>query len=216
MKIALINCSVVLLTQDQGASINHEFLVDKKIIPKDFQKNPNSFSTPVVSQIHYNNGFSILIEPNKTQFQIANTQENESNNLQIVKDISSKYLNFFNPKYKAIGINFDFIRDSLGYQSFIEKIIKMDSPYLNFDNHKGNIRKIDLSYNIKGKQFNIAVIRAEHIKDNLQPQETNKTFVPYFKVNVHYPKNYNNNAVNIIEELIEDYKKSKKFIEDFK
>ena len=214
MKIVLINCSVVLLTQDHVASINHEFLVDKKIIPEDFQKKQNSFNTPVISQIHYKNGFNILIEPNKTQFRISNTNENELNNLKIVKDISSKYLSFFNPKYKAIGINFDFIRDELVYQSFIEKVIKMDSPYLHFDNNKGDISKIDLSYNVKGKHFNITVIKAEQIKNNEQSQETRKAFVPYFKVNVHYPNNYNNNPVSIIEELEENHKKSKKFIED--
>ena len=215
MELTLINCSVVLLTQEHVGSINHEFLVNKQVIPTDFQKTGNSFNTPVVSRIDYNNGFSILAEPNKTQFQISNTKGNELNNLNIVKNISSKYVNLFNINYKAIGINFELIRTELDYQSFIGKIIKSDSPYLSFENNKGDIRTIDLSYSVKGKYFNITAKMAEKTKNNVQSQETKKTFVPYFKVNVHYPSNYTDNSVNIIEELKENYKKSKKFIESF-
>ena len=218
MQLILINCSVVLLTQDHVGSINHEFLVNQKIVPENFQKKGNSFNTPVVSQIHYNNGFSIIGEPNKTQFRISNPDVNELNNLNnvnLVQDISSKYVNLFNVKYRAIGINFDFIRDELDYQSFIEKIIKMDSAYLSFENNKGDIRNIDLSYNVKGKQFNVTARKVEKIKNNTQHQQTKKNFVPYFKVNIHYPNDYTDNVVNIIGELEENYKKSKRFIEGF-
>ena len=217
MQIILINCSVVLLTQDHVGSINHEFLVNQKVVPEDFQKKGNSFNTPVVSQIHYSNGFSIIGEPNKTQFRISNPNVNENNlnNLNIVKEISSKYVNLFNVNYQAIGINFDFIRDELDYQSFIGKVIKMDSAYLSFENNKGDIRNIDLSYNVKGKQFNFTASKVEKIKNNVQLQEAKKNFVPYFKVNVHYPNDYTNNVVNIIGELKENYKKSKRFIESF-
>ena len=215
MELTLINCSVVLLTQEHIGSINHELLVNKQVIPTDFQKTGNSFSTPVVSRIDYNNGFSILAEPNKTQFQISNKMDNELNNLNIIKNVSSKYINLFNINYKAIGINFELIRTELDYQSFIGKIIKLDSPYLNFENNKGDIRTIDLSYSVKGKYFNITARMAEKTKNNVQSQETKKTFVPYFKVNVHYPSNYTDNPVNIIEELEKNYKKSKKFIESF-
>ena len=216
MQIILINCSVVLLTQDHVGFINHEFLVNQKIVPENFQKKGNSFNTPVVSQIHYSNGFSIIGELNKTLFQISNPNVDELNNLNIVKDISSKYLNLFNNvKYQAIGINFEFIRDDLDYQSFVGKIIKMDSTYLSFENSKGDIQNIDLSYNVQGKQFNITARKVEKVKNNAQPQETKRTFVSYFKVNVHYPNNYTNNIVTIIEELEENYKKSKQFIESF-
>ncbi|MDE0518481.1 MAG: hypothetical protein OXH36_02845 [Bdellovibrionales bacterium] len=218
MQLILINCSVVLVTQDHVASVNHEFLVNQKVIPESFQKKSNSFNTPVVSQIYYSNGFNIIGEPNKTLFQFSNPNINESdnlNNLNTLKDICSKYVQLFNINYKAIGINFDFIRDDLGYQSFIEKVVNMDSAHLNFESNKGEIRSIDLSYNVRGKQFNVTARKVERVKQNTQLQETEKDFVPFFKVNVHYPSGYTDNTINIIGELEENYKKSKQFIEGF-
>ena len=218
MQLILINCSVVLVTQDHVASINHEFLVNQKIIPENFQKKGNSFNTPVVSQIYYSNGFNIIGEPNKTLFQFSTPNVNESdnlNNLNILKNISSKYVQLFNINYKAIGINFDFIRDDLEYQSFIERLVKQDSTSLSFENNKGEVRSVDLSYNVRGKQFNVTARKAEKVKKNTQPQEATKNFVPFFKVNVHYPSGYTDNTVNIIGELEENYKKSKQFIEGF-
>ena len=215
MQLILINSSVVLVTQDHVASISHEFLVNKKVIPADFQKKGNSFNTPVVSQIHYNNGFNITGEPNKTSFQFSSPNADESsnlNNLNVLKDIVSKYVGLFNVKYNAVGINFDFIRDELQYQSFVEKIIKMDSTHLNFENNKGEVQSIDLSYNVKGKQFNIKISKVKKIKNNAQSPEGMQSFTPLFKVNVHYQSAYTENTVNIIGELEENYKKSKQFI----
>ena len=48
MQLTLISSSVVLVTQDPVPSVNHDFLVNKKIIPEDFQKKNNSISTPVI------------------------------------------------------------------------------------------------------------------------------------------------------------------------
>ena len=218
MQLILINCSVVLVTQDHVASINHEFLVNQKVIPENFQKKGNSFNTPVVSQIYYSNGFNIIGEPNKTllQFSVPSVDESDNlNNLNILKDISSKYVQLFNTSYKAIGINFDFIRDDLEYHSFIEKLVKQDNASLSFENSKGEVRSIDLSYNVKGKQFNITARKVERVKKNAQLQEAVKNFVPFFKVNVHYPSGYTDNTVNIIGELEENYKKSKQFVGAF-
>ena len=218
MQLILMNCSVVLVTQDHVASINHEFLVNQKVIPENFQKKGNSFNTPVVSQIYYSNGFNIVGEPNKTLFQFSVPSVDESgnlSNLNILKDISSKYVQLFNISYKAIGINFDFIRDDLEYHSFIEKLVKQDNAFLSFENNKGEVGSIDLSYNVKGKQFNITARKVESVKKNAQLQEAAKNFVPFFKVNVHYPSGYTDNTVNIIGELEENYKKSKQFVEAF-
>ena len=218
MQLILINCSVVLVTQDHVASVNHEFLVNQKIIPESFQKKGNSFNTPVVSQIYYSNGFSIISEPNKTLFQFLIPNINESDNLSnvnILKDISSKYIQLFNIQYRAVGINFDFIRDKLTYNSFIEQFVKSDNPHLKFENNTGAVHSIDLSYSLKGKQFNIKVRKVERTKRNAQLQKTAHDFVPYFKVNVHYPGDYADNKVTIIEELEEIYKKSKQFIGGF-
>ena len=215
MQSVLINSSIVLVTQEHVPSINHDFLVNQKIIPKDFQKKNNSISTPVVSQIYYNNGFTIIAEPKRTliQFQIPSADESKNlKNLDLLKDIASKYIKLFEYiNYQAIGINFDFIRNDLQYNSFVEKIIQKDNDCLDFEDTKGEFRNIELSYNLKGKQFNIKITRITR-KSNVQVSVHD--FVPLFGINVHYPGGYSNSKV-IVEELTENYNKSKQFIGDF-
>ena len=215
MQLILVNCAIVLVTQEHVASINHDFLVNKNIIPENFQKKANSFNTAVVSEIHYNNGFSIKVEPNKTCFLFFNQNVSESsnlNNLNRLKTLSSKYVEFFNiNNYQAIGINFDFIREDLKYHSFIGKLIKKDSPFLSFENNKGEVSNINLSYHIRGKQINITVWKLKR-KSN---RTSSYDFVPYFKVNGHYPNSYTDSAINVIEELEENYEKTQKFIKGF-
>ena len=221
MKLILINCSVALVTKDHVASISHEFLVNQKIIPNHFQKKASSFSTPVASQIDYSNGLSIIGEPNKTSLNLCNPSTNESDqlkNLNIIKEVSSKYIRLFDIRYQAIGINFDFIRDDIKYQSCIEKLVRTDSTHLSFESNEGEVRSIDLSYKLRGKQFNVTVKNAERKDTNISPSQNQATFVPFFKVNFHYPNpsDYTNNTVNIVDDEIEEnYKKSKNFIKDF-
>lgn len=218
MPSILINSSIVLVTQDTVPSVNHDFLVNKKIIPENFQKKNNSISTPVISQIHYNNGFTVVAEPKKTliQFQVPSVDESKNlDNLNLLKSIASEYIKLFEYiKYQAIGINFDFIRENLQYNFLIKKIIKQDN-HLNFEDNKGEVRSIDLSYNLKGRQFNVKVIRVESRPHNANPQTTLPSFVPLFKINVHYPGDYAENKVTVVEELEENYNKSKKFIGEF-
>ena len=191
MQLILINCSVVLVTQDHVASVNHDFLVNQKVIPENFQKKGNSFNTPVVSQIYYSNGFNIIGEPNKTLFQFSAPNVNESdnlNNLNILKGISSKYVQLFNINYKAIGINFDFIRDDLEYHSFIEKLVKKDSASLSFENNKGEVCSIDLSYNVKGKQFNVTAKKVERVKEKYSTSRSCKKLCSIFQSKCSLPK----------------------------
>ena len=220
MKLILINSSIVLVTQDSIPPVNHDFLINKKVIPESFQKKNNSISTPVISHIHYNNGFTIVVEPKKIliQFQISSfdfDEEKNLHNLKLLKEISSNYLKLFDYiKYQAIGINFDFIKEKLQYNAFIEKFIKQDN-HLSFENNRGEVLRVDLSYNLKGKQFNVNVIRAESRSQPANPQTTAPTFVPFFKINVNYPGNYAENKVTVIEELEENYNRSKEFIGKF-
>lgn len=218
MQSILINSSIVLVTQDTVPSVNHDFLVNKKIIPENFQKKNNSISTPVISQIHYNNGFTIVAEPKRIliQFQIPSTDESKNlNNLKLLKSIVSKYIKLFEYiKYQAIGINFDFIRENLQYSSFIKKIIKQDN-HLNFEDNKGEVRSIDLSYNLKGKQFNIKVIRVESRPQQADLQSAFQKFVPLFKINIHYPGDYAENKATIVEEIEESHNRSINFIGGF-
>ena len=197
--------------------VNHDFLLDKKIIPESFQKTNNSFSTPVASQIHYNNGFSIIVEPQKTVIQFQKPEADESKslkNLDILENTASKYVELFKSiKYQAVGINFDFIREDLKHSLFIEKIIKKeDSSYLNFESNKGHVQRIDLSYNLKGKQFTVTAIKAEK---KPQTAGVSDAAVPFFKFNAHYPDHYTDNKTAVIEELKENYERSKKFIGRF-
>ena len=136
MQSILINSSIVLVTQDHVPPVNHDFLVNKKIIPENFQKKNNSISTPVVSQIYYNNGFTIVTEPKRTLIQVQVPSVDESKNLKnlsLLRNISSEYIKSFEYiNYQTIGINFDFIREGLKYSSFIEKIIKQDAQLCKF------------------------------------------------------------------------------------
>ena len=218
MQSILINSSIVLVTQDHVPPVNHDFLVNKKIIPENFQKKNNSISTPVVSQIYYNNGFTIVTEPKRTLIQVQVPSVDESKNLKnlsLLRNISSEYIKSFEYiNYQAIGINFDFIREGLKYSSFIEKIIKQDAQ-LSFENNKGEIRNLELSYNLKGKQFNVKAIKVEGKTQSANHQDTIYGFVPFFKINVNYPSNYTDNKTTIVKELEENYNQSKKFIGGF-
>ena len=215
MSSILISSSIVLVTQDPVPPVNHDFLVNKKIIPESFQKKDNYISTPIVSQIQYNNGFTIVAERNKTliQFQVPSVNDSQNlDNLKLLQNITFKYIKLFEYiKYQAVGMNFDFIRETLQYNSFVEKIIKQDN-HLSFENSKGEVCNIDLSYNLKGKQFNVKIAKVERKPHDVNPQTTLPSFVPFFKINVHYPGNYAENKVTIVEELEENYNKSKKFI----
>ena len=219
MPLILINSSIVLMTQDHVPSVNHDFLVNKKVIPENFQKTNNFISTPVVSNIYYSNGFTIVAEPKRTliRFQVPSIDESKNlDNLKLLRNIASKYIKVFEYiKYQAIGINFDFIREKLQYNSFVEKIIKQDNDHLNFENNKGEVRSIDLSYNLEGKQFNVKVIRVEKETQNTNFQNTIHNFVPLFKINIHYLGDYATNKVTIVEELEKNYNRSKKFIGGF-
>ena len=218
MQAILVNCSVVLLTKDYIPSVNHEFLANKKIVPEDFQKNPNSLSTPVVSQINYKNGFNIKVEPERTEFQFLNlgvAEKNNLNKLLLLKEISSKYVSVFEYiKYQAVGINFVFIRDDLNYHSVIEQIVKKDNPHTSFENNKGTINSINLSYSVNGTTFNVTVNRAEK-KLSRSPQNVNINFVPLFQINIHYLGEYANNKASIISNIQDNYKQAKKFIGRF-
>ena len=213
MQLILINSSIVLVTQDPMPSVNHDFLVNKNIIPDSFQKRNNSISTPVVSQIYYNNGFTVVTEPKRTliQVQVPDTDESENlKNLNLLRNIASEYIKWFEYiNYQAIGINFDFIKEGLKYSSFVEKIIKQDAQ-LSFENNKGEIHNLELSYNLKGKQFNAKIIKVES-----KTQDQNSVYVPFFKINVNYPGNYTDNKATIVGEIEENYHQSKKFIEEF-
>ena len=150
------------------------------------------------------------------QFQIPSVDKSKDlDNLKLLKNIASKYIKLFEYiKYQAIGINFDFIMENLQYNSFVEKIIKQDN-HLSFEDNKGEVRSIDLSYNLKGKQFNVKVIRVESRPQHTDPQNTLQNFVPLFKINIHYPDNYAENKATVVEELEENYNRSKNFIEEF-
>ena len=218
MSVVLVSSSVVFLTEDHVPSLNHDFLANQKIIPEDFKKKNDSISTPIVSHINYENGFTVIVDPKKTLIQFQNSSAEEKDileNLNLLKGIASKYLNFFKTlTYKAIGLNFDFVKETLDYTSFIKKNIQKDDS-LNFENNKGDIRNIELSYNSKGKQFNIKILKAKRTDQEEYSQNKPPTFVPLFQTNTHYTENYNENKVTIIEELEDNYNRLKKFIGSF-
>ena len=213
-EIILVNSAITLVTQNQPQSITHEFLVQKKIIPKDFQVDvEKTFYTPVASKIEYTNRFSIVTQPDRILLQVSNIpniEEKKENYLDLLQGISSSYVTFFKEmiKCKATGINFQFIKDNLEFDTLVEQSIKPDSLWLNFEGKKGDIQNINISYNLKGKQFNITINKA--LKRNTQ--NNSEGFCTFFAINVHYPSEYDDNIVNIISELKENYKKSQEFI----
>ncbi len=213
-KIILANSMITLITEDQLKPITHDFLVQKDIVPKDFEviKEKTIYAFPI-SQISYTNGFSIIIEPNRTLFQILNIpnyKEKREKPLNLLKEISSKYVTLFREilECKFIGINFDFIKDDLRFETFVEQSINPNSSFFNFEGKKSDIQKIDISYSLKGKKFNITINKIS--KRNI---ETNtEDFITLFKINIHYDSKYDDNVVNIINEMEENYERSLKFI----
>lgn len=210
--ILLTNASVVLVTKDHPTSVTHDFLVKHKVIPEDFQIQGSSVYAPPISQIRYNNGFCIVTEPNRILLQIlkptAKIKEQEVC-LEILNQTSLKYVQFFSDiKHQSIGINFQMVRDDLKFQSFIEQTVKQDSPFLIFENDKGDVRTFSASYNWRGKQLNMVI-------NKVQKQELSRPSHPLdivlFDINVNYSNQYGNES-NIIKELKENFKKSKEFI----
>ena len=215
-KIILANSMITLITKDQLKPITHDFLVQKDIVSKDFEviKEKTFYAFPI-SQISYTNGFSIIIEPSRTLFQILNvpnSKEEREKALNLLKEISSKYVTLFREilECKFIGINFDFIKDDLHFETFVKKSINLNSSFFNFEGKKSDIQKIDTSYVLKGKTFNITIskISKRDIKTNTED------FITMFKINVHYDRQYDDDIVNIINELEENYEKSLKFISE--
>ena len=213
-----LNSSVVLIAPNQIPQVSHDFLMNKKIIPNDdFVIQPeNSFNVPPLTRIQYKNGFSIIIEQNsKALFQVTFNKKNENailSDLKCLKQISSNFFNSFeNIPHQAIGINFDVIVKGLQYDSFMQNFINSDNSYLKFDGNECKINNINLSYKIKGKHLNIQVIKLEKVNENT----SNKNFIPLFKINIHYPQNYTDNKINIMDDVEKNYKLSKKFIERF-
>ena len=215
-KIILVNSVITLITKDQLKPITHDFLVQKDIVSKDFEviKEKTFYAFPI-SQISYTNGLNIIIEPSRALFQILNipnSEEEKEKALNLLKKISSKYVTLFREilECKFIGINFDFIRDDLRFETFVEKSINLNSSFFNFEGKKSDIQKIDTSYDSQGKKFNIAInkISKRNIKTNTED------FITLFKINVHYDSKYDDNIVNIINELKENYEKSLKFISE--
>ena len=213
-KVILVNSGITLITKDQLQPITHDFLVQKDIVSKDFEviKEKTIYAFPI-SQISYTNGFSMAIQPNRILFQVLNIPNFEKERkraLDLLKDISSKYVTLFREilECKVIGINFNFIKDDLHFETFVEKSINLNSPFFNFEGKKSDIQKIDTSYSLKSKKFNVTINKIS--KRNI---ETNtEDFITLFQINVQYDREYDNNIVNIINELKGNYEKSLKFI----
>ena len=206
-ELLLTNSSVVLVTASPVPFVTHEFLVNQNIIPEDFQIQGTPFYTPPVSQIKYNNGLNIITEPNKIQLSKSVIKEEEKKDcVNELKEISLKYVELFNDiKCNSIGINFQFIRDDLKFSSLIDKTIKSDSSCLKFEDHKGEVGRIDVSYNWKGKQLNVVINKIKKI--NPSPPID----VVLFNININYPNTYGEKAT-IIGELTENFEKSQQFI----
>ena len=219
MQLILANCAVVMVTDGPPLHVNHDFLVSRQIIPADFQK-IGSINTPVVSQIDYKNGFRLTTESNRIIFRSLkqdhniedDNEQNNKNRIQLLKTIISQYIKEFAYLcYKQMGINFYFIKPNLQYDSFIDKILKTNSSYLDFENNKAAVQNINLSYSVKGRQFNIAVSRQSQETDSSSPGQSR--FVSLFHINVHYPNKYADNKALIAEEIEENYMKLKNFLE---
>lgn len=212
-KLTLLDCSVVLVSKEH-VSVNYDFFVKNEIIPSDFQKRQDSFSSPMLSQLRYTNGFNIILEPSKTVIQLSKQIKNKDEllkHLSQLKDISSKYVESFKSNYQAIGINFDIVREDLSYDTFSNQVIKQEGKHLSFEDNKGKTNSIGFSYSAKGKQFNVSILRLEPAPNN----QTEAKALCMFKVNIHYPGNYAENKITIINELESNYEKSKQFINKF-
>ena len=214
-KILLTNASVVLVIKDHPPSATHEFLVKHQIIPETFQVQGAPFYTPPISQIVYNNGFRITTEPNKILLQVleptAKIEEQETY-LKLLEQVSLKYVEFFSDiKCQSLGINFQIIRDDLAFQSFIERTVKSDSPFLVFENNKGDVKNLNVSYNWRGKQLNMVINKVQKKELNRPSHPTN---IVLFDINISYPNQYGDKSA-IVKELKENFEKSQQFIESF-
>lgn len=210
--ILLTNASVVLVTKDHPPSATHDFLVQHKVIPEDFQIQGVPFSAPPISQVVYHNGLHIETEPNRILLQISKPTEKieeQQDGLKMLKQTSLKYVQFFSDiECQSIGLNFQMIRDDLKFETFVEQTVKQDSPFLAFDSGKGDVKTFNVSYNWRGKQLNM-------VMNKIQKQEINRSSDPLdivlFDINVNYPAQYGDKSA-VIKELKENFEKTQQFI----
>lgn len=215
-KLLFLNSSVALIAENQMPQVNHDFLVNREIIPRDFVTQSGSVNIPPLSQVQYKNGFQITVERNsKALFQVSFHNKSESvisSDLTLLQQVSVNFINCFqNIPYQAIGINFDVIGEDLEYDSFIQKIINSDSTGLKFEDNEADINSMHLSYKIGGKQLNVQILKMEATDIHTK----NTRFIPLFKINMHYLQGYSDDKVSIIKEVEDNYKLSKKFVERF-
>ena len=226
-KIKLEKTSIVLLTQGYVSPVTHDFLTTQNITPSQdsgFQLIPNnSFFAPPISQMNFHNGLSIINDPEKIIFQVSKgsvTEDEQEHCLDLLQNVSSKYISsepFKSARYLAIGINFQFIKDDLIFNTFIEKSIKSDSPCLFFESQrKGKVNDIKFSYSYEHKQINVTISKLSFVTYP-QNKSNDQNSVSRFDVNIHYNQPNDHNDINkIIKEIKENYQKSKHFIGDLK
>ena len=207
-----INSSVTLVSPNQMPQVSHEFLISREIVSDGFVVRPGgSISIPQLSQIEYANGFQISIEQNsKAMFQVFLGNQDTTvvlSHLKLLQKVSSSFVDCFkNISYQAVGINFDVIGRGLRYNSLMQKLAKTD---ITFDDSQPDVNDIHLSYAVQGKQANIQIVKMEETDPNVRE----KNFVPLFKINMHYSKNYTDNVINIFNEIEKNYQQSKEFVE---
>ena len=211
--IFLTNASVVLVTKNHPPSATHDFLVKHKIIPEDFQVQGVPFYTHPFSQIRYNNGLCIATEPNRILLQTlkpAEKKEEQEDCLKLLEQASLKYVDFFSDiDCQSIGLNFQMMRDDLKFETFVERTVKLDSPFLVFENNsKGDVRTLNVSYTWRGKQLNMTINKVP--KPELNPL-SHPTNVALFDINVSYPNQYGDKSA-IVKELKENFEKTQQFI----
>ncbi len=98
--------STVLVSVNQNPSIlNPDFLKYNQIVPMEWNLGKPPFSTSSVSQVFFDNGFSIIVQGDKITF--LQSFEPDDFSVEVI-EITSKYVEavpYLN--YRAIGINFN-------------------------------------------------------------------------------------------------------------
>lgn len=180
--VLFIEGQVVFALNESGSllPLNHDFLLRHSVVPEDWAPQvERSFSTPVVSQVCYKNGFKIVYEPRKLSVLMPLggpvLQDNRvPEELAFLQKVSQKSLELCQD-VQALGLNFLIARNDLPFEKLADRFLK-NLPAC--DNHKARPRELSWVYDL-GEAQRLDIISSEAYKNKSTP-------VSLFRVNRHY------------------------------
>lgn len=130
MDATLNQHSIVVVGDTHNPSIlNPDFLVHQNIVPKAWGwKVSETFTTPPLAVVRYQNDVAITVEPNKLQVTDGGVESDPAASK--AAEVASAYVSTLpHVRYKAVGINFQSITDNPSPEELLKKRFLKPGPW---------------------------------------------------------------------------------------